>query len=116
MTLKHKNSKWSKRIVRRGIDIQDEGTRAAIQEQLHEHERLKRKQNSMKDTSSSSDEDDDDSDGSDMEDASKVLDKAIEKTKMLIDEDDELPKSSLLSLPFMVSLLFSCLFPVVCVE
>ncbi|KAL8142380.1 hypothetical protein V2J09_015412 [Rumex salicifolius] len=106
MRLKHKNtSKWAKRIIRRGPDVQDEGTRAAIQEQLREHQRLTRKMNSMKDTSSgsddSTDEDEDVSDGSDTEDALKLLDKASEKTKLLMDEDDEIPKSSLFALPFM---------------
>ncbi|KAK6937365.1 hypothetical protein RJ641_030873 [Dillenia turbinata] len=109
MTLKHKNtSKWAKRILKRGLNAQDEGTRAAITEQLHEHARLTRKMNSMKDSSSSSDDTSDDDDdeiavGSDQDGASKLLEKAKEKTlKAMDDDDDETLKSGVLSLPFMV--------------
>ena len=35
LTLKHKNtSKWAKRALRRGINVMDEGTKEAMQEQL----------------------------------------------------------------------------------
>ncbi|KAA8539257.1 hypothetical protein F0562_025949 [Nyssa sinensis] len=108
MTLKHKNSsKWAKRILKRGLNVQDEGTRGAISEQLHQHALLTRKMNSMKDSSSSdesSDEDDRDeiSAGSDQDVASKLLERAKEKTLEVIEEDDEVPKSGVLSLPFMV--------------
>ncbi|PSS08131.1 Small-subunit processome, Utp14 protein [Actinidia chinensis var. chinensis] len=104
LTLKHKNSsKWAKRILKRGLDVQDEGTRAAIAEQLHQHAFLTRKMKSMKDNSSS-DEDcgDDISDSSDQDRASKLLEKAKEKTLGVINEDGEVPKSGVLSLPFMV--------------
>ncbi|KAF8401450.1 hypothetical protein HHK36_012389 [Tetracentron sinense] len=107
MTLKHKNSsKWAKRILKRGLSAQDEGTRAAISDQLHQHALLTRKMNSMKDSSSSddsSDEDDNDelSPGSDQEGAFKLLAKAKEKTLKVIEEEDEMPKSGVLSLPFM---------------
>ena len=109
MTLKHKNSsKWAKRILKRGLDVQDEGTRAAIAEQLHQHALLTRKMKSMKDNSSSddsSDEDDgDDISDSDQDRASKLLERAKEKTLGVIKEDDEVPKSGVLSLPFMVML------------
>lgn len=108
MTQKHKNSsKWAKRILRRGLDIQDEGTRAAISEQLHQHALLTRKMNSMKENTSSDDSSDeeDDIDISDISDqgrAPKLLEKAKEKTLEIIEEEDEVPKSGVLSLPFMV--------------
>ncbi|KAG5567738.1 hypothetical protein RHGRI_003058 [Rhododendron griersonianum] len=108
MTQKHKNSsKWAKRILRRGLDIQDEGTRAAISEQLHQHALLTRKMNSMKENTSSDDSSDeeDDIDISDISDqgrAPKLLEKAKEKTLEVIEEEDEVPKSGVLSLPFMV--------------
>ncbi|XAR63909.1 hypothetical protein NMG60_11024059 [Bertholletia excelsa] len=112
LTLKHKNSsKWAKQILKRGLNVQDYGTRAAIAEQLHQHSLLTRKMNSMKD-SSSSDVDDDDSDDDDYDDdnldiseqdrALKLLEKAKEKTMGVIGEDDHVPKSGVLSLPFMV--------------
>lgn len=107
LTLKHKNSsKWAKRILKRGLDVQDEGTRAAITEQLHQHALLTRKMHSMKDTSSdeSSDEEDFDenSAGSDEDGASKLLAKAKEKTLEVLEEEDKIPDSGVLSLPFMV--------------
>ncbi|BBN68505.1 U3 ribonucleoprotein family protein [Prunus dulcis] len=110
MTLRHKgSSKWTKRIKERGIDVQDEGTRTAIAEQQHLHALLTRKMNSMKDGSSSSSDDSSDEDdvdvysaGSDQARASKLLEKAKEKTLNLLDEDDEVPKSGVLSLPFML--------------
>ncbi|CAN4097332.1 unnamed protein product [Withania somnifera] len=108
LTLKHKNSsKWAKRILKRGLDVQDEGTRAAIAEQLNQHALLSRKANNMKESSSneeSSDEDDLDetSDGSDEDAALKLLKKAKEKTAEVLEADEELPASGVLSLPFMV--------------
>lgn len=108
LTLKHKNSsKWAKRILKRGLDVQDEGTRAAIAEQLNQHALLSRKANNMKESSSSeesSDEDDLDetSDGSDEDAAVKLLKKAKEKTAEVLEGDEELPASGVLSLPFMV--------------
>lgn len=107
MTLKHKNNnKWARRILERGLSAQDDGTRAAINEQLHQHALLTRKMNSMRDGSSSDDSsDDDDADdisvGSDQEGALKLLERAKEKTLEVL-EDDEMPKSGVLSLPFMV--------------
>lgn len=106
MTLKHKNSsKWAKRILQRGLTTQDEGTRAAISEQLHQHALLTRKMNSMKDSSSSeesSDEDDDENSvGSDQDKESNLLAKAKEKTLKVFEEDDEVPNTGVLSLPFM---------------
>jgi U3 small nucleolar RNA-associated protein 14 len=57
MTLKHKNtSRWTRRIKKRGLSVQDEGTRAAIAAQLQQHALLIRKMNSMNDGSSRSDE------------------------------------------------------------
>lgn len=106
MTLRHKNQgKWAKRILERGLDKQDEGTRAAISEQLHMHNLLTRKMNSMKDSSSSDDssyEEDDDFDSEDEDGASKLLEKAKEKTIKLMELEDEVPDSGVLSLPFMV--------------
>ncbi|KAK4349078.1 hypothetical protein RND71_031833 [Anisodus tanguticus] len=108
LTLKHKNSsKWAKRILKRGLDLQDEGTRAAINEQLNQHALLSRKANNMKESSSSeesSDEDDLDeaSDGSDQNAAVKLLRKAKDKTTQVLEGDEELPASGVLSLPFMV--------------
>lgn len=108
MTLKHKNSsKWAKRILKRGLSAQDEGTRVAISEQLHQHALLTRKMNSMKDNSSSSDDSSDEDDdgssaGSDHDGPSKLLAKAKERTLKVLDEEDEMPNSGVLSLPFMV--------------
>ncbi|KAJ4968744.1 hypothetical protein NE237_015445 [Protea cynaroides] len=110
MTLKHKNSsKWAKRILKRGLPSQDEGTRAAISDQLHQHALLTRKMNSAKDSSSSegsSDEEDEDDNelllSSDQDRASKFLTKVKEKTLELM-EDAEQPKSGVLSMPFMVN-------------
>ncbi|KAF3947043.1 hypothetical protein CMV_026769 [Castanea mollissima] len=110
MTLKHKNtSKWATRILQRGLQVQDEGTRAAITEQLQQHALLTRKMNSMKDGSSSSssddtsDEDDVDEDSSVLKEgrASKLLGKATEKTLKILEEEDEVPDSGIFSLPFM---------------
>ncbi|XP_054823107.1 uncharacterized protein C57A7.06 [Prosopis cineraria] len=105
MTLKHKNrNRWAKRILARGLNNQDEGTRAAIAEQLRRHTELTRKMNSMKDSSSSSDDTsdaDENLDGSDGDRASKLLEKAKDKTMKVLEEEDEVPKSGLLSLPFM---------------
>lgn len=117
MTLKHKNqNRWAKRILARGLNSQDEGTRAAIAEQLQRHTELTRKMKSMKDSSSSSsddtsDEDDVDEnlDGADKDRASKLLEKAKGKTMKVLEEEDEAPKSGLLSLPFMVIVVNSSL-------
>ncbi|KAJ1403135.1 Small-subunit processome, Utp14 [Sesbania bispinosa] len=108
LTLKHKNqNRWAKRILQRGLNAQDEGTRVAIAEQLKRHAELTRKMHSMTGSSSSSDntsdEDDEDenSAGSDQDRAYKLLKKAKEKTMKVLEEEDEVPKSGLLSLPFM---------------
>lgn len=111
MTLKHKNnSKWAKRILKRGLDAQDEATRAAFSEQLNLHASLTRKMNSIKESSSSDDSSDEDnsddmSASSDEDNAAKLMKKAKEKTLKVLEGDEELPKSGVLSLPFMVSLL-----------
>lgn len=110
MTLKHKNtSKWAKRVLKRGLEKQDEGTRAAIAEQLHLNTLLSRKIHSMNESSSndeSSSEDDDNAEitlSSDGKPKSEIIEKAKEETlKILRDEEEEIPKSGLLSLPFMV--------------
>ncbi|XP_065860458.1 U3 small nucleolar RNA-associated protein 14 [Euphorbia lathyris] len=105
MTLKHKNrSKWAARILERGLSIQDEGTRAAVAEQLHQHALLTRKMNSMRDGSSddSSDEDEENSDDPGHDGQLNILTKAKEKTLKVLEEDDEVPNSGVLSLPFMV--------------
>ncbi|KAM0906261.1 hypothetical protein ACQ4PT_016932 [Festuca glaucescens] len=104
MTLKHKNnSKWAKRILKRGLSVQDEGTRDAITAQLQQHALLTRKMNSIKNDSSSSDEssddDDDDDDGSNLE--AKLLNRGKEKIRKVVEEDDAIPKSGVFSLPFM---------------
>ncbi|XP_009417726.2 uncharacterized protein C57A7.06 [Musa acuminata AAA Group] len=109
MTLKHKNrSKWAKRILKRGLTVQDEGTRAAITEQLNQHALLTRKMNSLKDTSSSDEfsDDNDDADeefspGTEREDTFRLLNKAKENTLKAIEDEDELPKSGVFALPFM---------------
>lgn len=113
MTLKHKNSsKWAKRILKRGLDAQDEGTRAAISEQLHQHALLTRKMNSMKESSSSSDDSSDEYDdeeasaGSDQDGPAKLLVRAKEKTLKVLEGEEEMPNSGVLSLPFMVSFFF----------
>lgn len=103
MTLKHKNSsKWAKRILKRGLDVQDEGTRAAISEQLNQHALLTRKMNSMKDSSSSDDDSDDDNVETDSEDVSKLLNKAKEKIVKVLEEKDEITETGVMALPFMV--------------
>lgn len=108
LTLKHKNtSKWAKRIKKRGFDVQDDGTRAAISEQLQQHALLTRKRDSMHDDESSSDdsmEEDDDDISGDEDDASKLklLEIGKKRTLEVLDEDDDVPKSGVLSLPFMV--------------
>ncbi|KAL2231844.1 UNVERIFIED_CONTAM: putative protein C57A7.06 [Sesamum indicum] len=108
MTLKHKNSsRWAKRILQRGLQVQDEATREAFGEQLSRHAALTRKINSVKE-SSSSDDSSDDYDSDDMlaspdgDAKSKLLMKAKEKTLKVLEGDEELPKSGVLSLPFMV--------------
>lgn len=82
-----------------------DGTRAAIAEQLQINANLSRKMNSMKDGSSSDESDDEEelNDGSDQDTPSKLIAKAKEKTLKTL-EDDEVPNSGLLSLPFMVIL------------
>ncbi|CAA7033705.1 unnamed protein product [Microthlaspi erraticum] len=103
MTLKHKNTgKWAKRMISRGLNVKYDGTRAAISEQLQINEDLSRKRNSMNDGSSSDESDDEDelNDGSDEDTPSKLLAKAKENTLKVV-EDDEVPNSGLLSLPFM---------------
>lgn len=110
MTLKHKNtSKWAKRVLKRGLEKQDEGTRAAIAEQLHLNTLLSRKIHSVNESSSSdesSSEDDDNAEitlHSDDKPKSQIIAKAKEETlKIVQDEEEEIPKSGLLSLPFMV--------------
>lgn len=106
LTLKHKNSsKWAKRILQRGLNIQDDGTRAAIAEQLNQHALLTRKMNSMKESSDESSDEDDSDDiliDSDQEGPSTMFKKAKEKTLEVLEGDEELPKSGVLSLPFMV--------------
>ncbi|KAL6512136.1 hypothetical protein OROGR_021733 [Orobanche gracilis] len=108
MTLKHKNSnKWAKRILRRGLDVQDEATREAFSEQLHQHAALTRKTNSLRESSSSdessdSDDSDDMSADSDLDKTSNVIMKAKEKTLKALEGDEQIPKSGVLSLPFMV--------------
>lgn len=109
MTLKHKNSsKWAKRILKRGFKAQDEGTRTAIAEQLQQHALLTRKMNTMNENSSSDETSDDDSNelslGSDGEGVSKLLNKAKQKTIKAMEEEDEMPKSGVFALPFMVSI------------
>ncbi|KAK8497530.1 hypothetical protein V6N13_002934 [Hibiscus sabdariffa] len=104
MTLKHKNkSKWARRILERGLNAQDEGTRAAMAEQLHHHALLTRKINTVNDSSSNSDtSSDEDDDGSNEDRATELLEKAKEKTLKVLEDDEELPNSGVLSLPFMV--------------
>ncbi|CAJ2632013.1 unnamed protein product [Trifolium pratense] len=107
MTLKHKhNSKWLQRNKQRGLDKQDEGTRAAVIEHFQRHDELTRKINTMDSSSSSSDDssDEDDDDitaDSDPDKDNKILRKAKQKTLEVLEEDDEIPTSGLLSLPFM---------------
>ncbi|XP_010422597.1 PREDICTED: U3 small nucleolar RNA-associated protein 14 isoform X1 [Camelina sativa] len=103
MTLKHKNTgKWAKRMISRGLNVKYDGTRAAISEQLQINATLSRKMNSTNDGSSSDESDDEEelNDGSDQDTPSKLIAKAREKTLKTV-EDDEVPNSGLLSLPFM---------------
>lgn len=108
MTLKHKNTgKWAIRMISRGLNVKYDGTRAAISEQLQINEDLSRKRNSMNDGSSSDESDDEDelNDGSDQDTPSKLIAQAKENTLKIV-EDDEVPNSGLLSLPFMVIFAF----------
>ncbi|KAF0887817.1 hypothetical protein E2562_004038 [Oryza meyeriana var. granulata] len=101
MRLKHKNtSKWAKRILKRGLDIQDEGTRAAIAAQLQQNALLTRKMNSTKDDSSSSEESSDDEED-DNESEENILNKGKEKILKILGDDNEIPASGVFSLPFM---------------
>lgn len=106
LTLKHKHhNKWAKRILERGLTSQDEGTRVAVSQQLHTHEELTRKQNSMYESSSSAESSDDDDElfpGTEQDGASKLLANAKEKTIKAMEMEDEMPASGVLSLPFMV--------------
>ncbi|KAH9622151.1 hypothetical protein KSS87_010678 [Heliosperma pusillum] len=106
MTLRHKNQgKWAKRIIERGLDKQDDGTIAAFSEQLHQHNLLTRKMDSLKDDSSSddsADEDDEDLDSSDEERTAKLVAKAKKKTLKLMEQEDEVPDSGVFTLPFML--------------
>jgi hypothetical protein len=107
MTLKHKNtSKWAKRILKRGLSVQDEGTRAAIAAQLQHNALLTRKMNSMKDDSSSEESSDDDEDENDSD--AKILNRGKEKILKVLEEDKEIPNSGVFSLPFMVHFHFLC--------
>lgn len=100
MTLKHKNtSKWAKRIISRGLHVQDEGTRAAIAAQLQHGALLTRKMNSMEDNSSSEESSDDNEDESDSE--AKILNRGKEKILKVLEEDNGIPNSGVFSLPFM---------------
>ncbi|KAG6471777.1 U3 small nucleolar RNA-associated protein 14-like [Zingiber officinale] len=111
MTLKHKNrSKWAQRILKRGLDIQDEGTRSAITEQLHQHALLTRKMNSIEDNSDDDDNSTDDNDNDDSDEllsekgkknVSKLLNKAKESTLKALEDASVLPKSGVFALPFM---------------
>ena len=102
MTLKHKNtSKWAKRILKRGLPVQDEGTRAAIAAQLQQNALLTRKMNSMKDDSSSEGSSDDESEA-------KILNRGKKKILKVLEEDKEIPNSGVFSLPFMVHFHYSC--------
>ncbi|KAG2540881.1 hypothetical protein PVAP13_9NG587500 [Panicum virgatum] len=99
MTLKHKNtSKWAKRILKRGLPVQDEGTRAAIAAQLQQNALLTRKMNSMKDDSSSEGSSDDDDEN---ESEAKILNRGKEKILKVLADDKEIPNSGVFSLPFM---------------
>ena len=61
MTLKHKNTgKWAKRVLKRGIQSADKGTRAAMEEQARIQRDLLRKQTGES-SSSEEDEEEDDS-------------------------------------------------------
>lgn len=105
MTLKHKNSsKWAKRILKRGLNVQDEGTRVAIAEQLNQGALLTRKMNSVRE-SSSSDESNDDVELSPQANSgqvSMILNRAKEKTAKIMEEEDNIHKLGVLALPFMV--------------
>jgi U3 small nucleolar RNA-associated protein 14 len=109
--LRHKNSsKWAKRIVKRGLNILDDATRAAFAEQLQKHGELKRKMNSMKGNASSSEEessDDEDEEKDEIKRALKSLNKAKDKTAKVLDDRDEAPKKGLFALPFMVCFTFN---------
>jgi hypothetical protein len=90
MTLKHKNtSRWTRRIKKRGLSVQDEGTQAAIAAQLQQHALLTRKMNSMNDGSSRSDESSDEEEESESE--VKLLNRGKEKILRVLEEDNEIP-------------------------
>jgi U3 small nucleolar RNA-associated protein 14 len=116
MTLKHKNSsRWAKRILKRGLNPENGGTRDAINEQLRTHAALTRKIHSANltdsdDGSSDSDQETEDADGMsglvlDKTSKSKVLAKAKVATLKALQDgvEEDLPTSGIFSLPFMVS-------------
>ena len=84
-------------MLRLGLNVKSDGTRAAIAEQLEMNANLSRKMNSMRDGSSSDEEEL--NDDSDEDTPFKLVAEAKEKTL----EDDEVPNSGLVSLPFMVT-------------
>ncbi|KFK30830.1 hypothetical protein AALP_AA6G031200 [Arabis alpina] len=100
----HKNKgKWAIRMLKRGLNVKYDGTRAAMAEQLQTNATLLRKMNSMKDGSSSDESDDEEEydDGSDQDTPAKLIAKAKEKTLKTLEDDDEAPTTGLMSLPFM---------------
>ncbi|XWS36163.1 hypothetical protein CRYUN_Cryun20dG0061400 [Craigia yunnanensis] len=82
----------------------DKGTRAAMAEQLHHHAFLKRKINTVKDSSSSSSDScsGEDDEGSNQDRAFEILEKVKKKTLKVLQDNEEVPNSRVLSLPFMV--------------
>ncbi|KAI3931042.1 hypothetical protein MKW92_027958 [Papaver armeniacum] len=86
----------AKRPMRRGLATQDEGSRAAISNQLNQHA-----DNSSSDDSSDFEVDDDLEAVADQDGPLKLVTRAKEKTLKIIEEEDEAPKS-VLSFPFMV--------------
>ncbi|XP_024635071.1 uncharacterized protein C57A7.06 [Medicago truncatula] len=104
MTLRHKQkSPWLQRKMQRGLDKQDIGTCAAVNEHFQRHEELIRKMYNM-DSSSSDDstyeEDNENTADSDLDKANNILRKAKQKTVEVLEEDDKMPNSGLPSLPF----------------
>eukprot|EP00884_Botryococcus_braunii_P004424 jgi/Botrbrau1/13983/Bobra.117_2s0013.1 len=109
-TLRHRNtSRWSKRILRRGALAIDEGSKAAIEEQLRMHQELRRKLAPQE--GEESDEDGEASSGNSSEGEEAAGQKparnakAVEQLRSLLEQGEgegegEKPKG-LLGLPFM---------------
>ncbi|KAK9812342.1 hypothetical protein WJX73_003829 [Symbiochloris irregularis] len=117
LTLRHKNSsRWARRALKRGVNVMDEGTREALDEQLRIGQELRRKVERVEEPGSSGDDSDDGTDASDQDDGDKPAETTGGRDKLsqraakrmrtgaldiLQGQDAEAPSKGLLALPFM---------------